>query len=145
MTGPQLTAADIMDLRLWAAKGHLHSSPDGTERIGVPYLVISASDGGLYLHSQGRVVAGQLRAEAMHALLWAERLEPGFCMMACDATLTIEECLRTPQERQEARRRFQAREAANRAAEAAQREQEARRRLQLKPKPTATLTLNDLL
>lgn len=143
-----LTPADIMAHRLWYAKGSLAACPDGMDRIPCAYMTVSPSDGTLYIHSGGRTVAGAQPPHVMHALLWAERIEPGFCRQAADPSLTIEECLRSPQERQEARRWRDHLAATQRADKAAADDLARRRRTQLinpvSKIPTAELTLDDL-
>lgn len=102
MTQYELTPADVADLRCWRKTAG--SAPDGSNT-GYPFIVVSPSDGKLYLHSLGHCVAGELRPEVMCALLLNERLEPGYCRRIVSPDCTIEEALRTPHERQLALRR----------------------------------------
>lgn len=151
MTGYTLTPSDVMDLRHWRktvgasvgrySREDLHTS--------APYIMCSRSDGCLMLVSGTFVVAAGLAPQVMCALLHAEALQPGFCAQLADSRLTIEEALRTPQERQEALRRQSAANAKAKleleAAQAAAR----RRRVQLVDPvtkiPAAELSLDDLL
>lgn len=127
-----LTAADIADLRVWA-KSCGTGNEDGFPAVPVPYLVCSSSDGSLHLHSQGRTVASGLRSEVMCALLYNEKLEPGFCRAVCDPTLTILEALNTPAARQSAKSRILARNAADKAEAVARAATSKRRASQLNP------------
>lgn len=136
----KLTAPDIADLRYWRAKSG--TAPDGESDRGAPFLTCSPSDGALYLHSQGRCVAGTLSAPVMCALLLNERLEPGYCRRVCDPACTIEEALRTPQERREAAQRLSAANAEQRQRQQEQDETARRRASQL---DYSTLELDDLL
>lgn len=143
----KLTSADIADLRVWRAKGGL-TGEDGFERVPFPFLVCSASDGALYLHAGGRTVAGGLRAEVMCALLYMEKLEPGFCEAVSSSALTVEEALRTPLERREAIRRQAAERAAYSASLSASAAASARRVRQLRtstPAEILSTSLDDLL
>lgn len=141
----ELTAADIMDLRVWRKSAG--SLPDGLplHMYDVAFMVVAPSDGTLCLHSQGKCVAAGLRAEVMCALLYMERLEPGYCASVCDPAITIEEALRTPAMRLEARRAAAARAAADREAQRADDLRAARRMSQLHHDPSlSTLTFEDL-
>lgn len=146
----ELTAADILDHRVWRSKGGMtgHGGPHA-EHLSCPYIIMSPSDGLIIVWSQGRPVAASYRPEVACAMLWNERLEPGWCEAASDPTLNPEEALLDPLSRREARIR-----AHTLAANARQRAAEAelaarRRRTQLidpvSVKPTAELTLDDLL
>lgn len=143
-----LTPADIMDLRLWSRSG-APLGPDGTTGHHVPCLVVSPSDGTLYLHSGGRTVAGALAPHVMVALLYNERLEPGFCRAVSDPALTVEEALRTPALRLEARTRREQSDALSRAQDRleaeARREAAIRNRRLSTPADHASLSLDDLL
>lgn len=148
-----LTAADVMDLRLWRCQGHGALSLDGLPtNVDVPVLCVSPSDGTLYLHAAGRCVAGGCSPQAMTALLWAEALERGFCLRIADPACSIEEALWSPQDRQSAIRRRNAAEASDRARQRAaddlKAEASRRDRAQLSkqsPHDHTTLTLDDLI
>lgn len=139
----ELTAVDIMDLRLWRARSG--SSLDGGPSRDVPFIVIAPSDGSLYLHSQGRTVAGTLSPQVMCALLHNERLEPGFCDRVARADVTIEQALWTPERRAASIQRRAVLDAQDRQARADQEHARTRRLSQLVPKPSSTLELDDLL
>lgn len=115
-----LTPADVSDLRSWRARNR-GSCAFTVPRMNTAYIVCSPSDGTLYLNSPQQdegplTVAGGLSAQAMCALLIAERLEPGFCAQLCDTGLTIEEALRDPLARAQARSRAAAAQAHAKAA-----------------------------
>lgn len=141
-----LTPADIMDLRQW--RGSHGVSKDGgfsPASLDVPYLVCSASDGALFLHSQGRCVAGGLSPGVMCALLVNERIERGWVAQVADALLSPEDALRSPAARAEARARIDAIAARDRIATATEAAERHRRALHFKPADHSTLDLSDLV
>lgn len=157
MTNPTphtLTAADIMAHREWRAKHKPGSAFQGsTPPRDVPYITVSPSDGTFYLlGAHGSSVAGSvpggLSPTALLAMLYNERLEPGWCDSVGDTRLTIEEALRTPSERRAAIERANVAASTARQAKSDELDAARRRRIQLidpvSKIPAASLTLDDL-
>lgn len=145
----ELSAHDIMTLRIWAKSSGFISDGEGDK--GYPYVVYGQPRSGecdlglYYLHSQGVTVAASVSDSVILACLRNERHEAGYMRRVLSSELHAEEALLTPEERAQAAAKRREAEAHARMRKDALEIEERRRRAQLNAKPAAAMSLDDLL